>query len=84
LYGKLKGDEQLQQEAIALLEKIAAENNKVIREWCELGIDPACAAESQALLELTKKYCDRKKCLHCGIGNYVIGNYLVDGDFKPQ
>ncbi|MDQ3110863.1 MAG: DUF2851 family protein [Bacteroidota bacterium] len=77
LYGKIKGNEELQQQAIALLEKIGSENNKIIREWSEFGIEPVCAAESQALLELTKKYCEKKKCLNCEIGNYMIGNYLI-------
>ncbi len=76
LYGKLKGDDLLQQEAISLLESLAPENNKIIREWLDLGIEPVSSAESQALLELTKNYCDKKKCLDCEIGNYLLTEQL--------
>lgn len=76
LYGKLKGDEKLQQDAICLLEKLGPENNKVIREWEDLGIAPVSSAESQGLLELAKKYCERRKCLDCEIGNYLLTEKL--------
>ncbi|CAN5754403.1 DUF2851 family protein [soil metagenome] len=79
LYGKVKGDEQLQHDAISLLEKIDPENNKIIRDWDEHGIKPVSSAESQGLLELTKNYCDKKKCLSCEIGNYLLGERL-DGN----
>ncbi|HET6990128.1 MAG TPA: DUF2851 family protein, partial [Bacteroidia bacterium] len=73
LYGRMKGDEQLTADAIALLEKTDPETNKIIREWGSSGIAPVNACESQALLELRKIYCDKKKCLNCEIGNYLLG-----------
>lgn len=72
LYGRIKGDEVLVQEAISLLEKIDPETNKIIREWESVGVKPVCAAESQALLELKKNYCEKKRCLQCEIGNYLL------------
>lgn len=72
LYGKIKGDDEIRQSAISLLEKLNPENNKIIREWEELEVEPTSSAESQALLELTKKYCEKKKCLDCEIGNYLL------------
>ncbi|MDD6866616.1 MAG: DUF2851 domain-containing protein, partial [Prevotella sp.] len=32
------------------------------------GLDAANAADSQALIQLKKVYCDRKDCLRCRIG----------------
>jgi hypothetical protein len=81
LYGKVKGDDQLRQDAISLLEKLDPENNKNIRAWQECGIDPVSSAESQALLEMTKNYCDKKRCLQCGIGNYLLEENLEGSRF---
>ena len=38
----------------------------------EVGIQPANASDSQALIQLRKEYCDRKKCLYCRIGNTLL------------
>ena len=72
LYGRMKGDDHLAQDAISLLEKIGPESNKIMREWHSINVQPVCAAESQALLELKRNYCEKRKCLSCGIGNYLL------------
>ena len=58
--------------ALKLLELIPAEKNVIIRKWMELGIGAFSAFDSQALLQLKKKYCDEKKCLLCRIGHKVL------------
>ncbi len=58
--------------ALKLLELIPAEKNVIIRKWMELGIGAFSAFDSQALLQLKKKYCDEKKCLRCRIGHKVL------------
>ncbi len=73
LYGKVNGDDTLVQDSISLLEKIESEDNKIIRAWKSAGILPGAALESQALLELQKIYCDKKQCLRCELGNYLLG-----------
>ncbi|MCX6310328.1 MAG: DUF2851 family protein [Bacteroidetes bacterium] len=73
LYGRMTANEHLVQDAISLLERIGPEKNKIIREWGCIKVQPTSAAESQALLELKKNYCDKKKCLSCEIGNYLLG-----------
>lgn len=50
------------------LEKLKPENNKITREWQELDIQTNHAADSQALHQLYKNYCQKKKCLHCKVG----------------
>ncbi len=72
LYGKIKGDEQLCDSAIDLLESMNAEDNKIIRDWKSNKWNPESAAESQALLELKKSYCDKKFCLNCEIGSFIL------------
>ncbi len=63
--------------AVGLLSELPPEENTIIRKWRELGIKPANAADSQALLELKKYYCTPKKCLSCAIGHNLIKNNMT-------
>lgn len=67
-YGLHRSDEKLCLRANDLLEKLSPENNYVTRLWDGIGIKASNAADTQALLELKKEYCDKKKCLCCRIG----------------
>ena len=67
-YGIHKGNEVLCNRAGSFLEEIKAENNYIIRMWEQCGMKAANAADSQALIQLKKEYCDKKKCLYCRIG----------------
>ncbi len=72
LYGKRKGEQRYQDQALKLLEEIPAEKNKIIARWKELGLTPTSAYETQALLELKNNFCDRKACLSCTVGHQVL------------
>jgi hypothetical protein len=72
VYGKLKGQQFYQDQALTLLDSIPAESNSIIRKFGEFGIKPGSASQSQALLELKTNYCDQKKCLECRIGLDLI------------
>lgn len=67
-YGIHKSDERLCARASAFLEEIKAEENYITRRWSDIGIFVSTAADSQALIQLQKEYCDLKKCLHCRFG----------------
>lgn len=67
-YGRHRADDELCQRAGSLLEELNAEDNYVTRMWSGVGLNVNNAADSQALLELKKEYCDKKKCLYCRIG----------------
>jgi hypothetical protein len=54
--------------ATAFLEELKPENNYIIRMWKQCGLNVAHAGDSQALIQLKKEYCDKKKCLYCRIG----------------
>ena len=71
-YGKYIGKETYIYRAMALLETLKAENNTVVRRFEALGIKATQAAESQALLQLKAFYCDKKRCLDCGVGLQLI------------
>lgn len=67
-YGLHKADERLCDRATRFLEELKAENNQIIRLWGGAGLLVRTAADSQALLQLRKEYCDKKKCLYCRFG----------------
>ncbi len=72
IYGKAKGLIELQERAISFLEKIKPEKNSIVSSWNNLGLKSESAFNTQALIQLKKKYCDSKKCLNCQIGNSII------------
>lgn len=63
-----------EQEALLLLSQIPPEKNSRMEAWSEIGIKAHSALESQALLELKKRYCSEKKCLTCRIGKELINS----------
>ncbi len=76
LYAKEKSQPEFQEKAIRILEQIPAENNKIVKAWIQAGIKPKNASQTQAILQLNKKYCTAKKCLKCRIGNQLITNKI--------
>ncbi|MBO4564485.1 MAG: DUF2851 family protein [Bacteroidaceae bacterium] len=82
-YGKYKADENMCQRAISFLEQTKPERNHIIAMWNEAGIECRSASESQAILQLTTRYCDAKDCLHCRFGYEYIKHtpsYLKEGE----
>lgn len=71
-YGRYKSDEKLCDLAFDLLEQLKAESNSIIRLWEECGLEINTAADSQAIVQLKKMYCDRRDCLRCRFGYEFI------------
>lgn len=67
-YGLHKADERMCDRAGRFLCELKAEDNHVIRSWRLAGLAVASASDSQALLQLQKEYCDKRKCLYCRFG----------------
>ena len=67
-YGRHIGDEDICIRAIRLLEELPAENNYILRQWQDCGLKVSTAADSQALIQLKRQYCDRIDCLRCRFG----------------
>lgn len=72
VYGRSKGQYEIQEKAISLLEKIKAEKNTIISNWGDLNVKAKNAFDTQALIQLKNNYCNEKKCLNCPIGNTLI------------
>ena len=72
VFGQIKNIEQYKNKAVDLLEEMKPEKNSIISHWAKYGIQAENALYSQALIQLKKEYCDKKKCLKCKIGNEII------------
>lgn len=67
-YGSYLNDIRYQEQAVGLLEQLKPEENHIIRLWRQCGLEVQHAADSQALIQLKKEYCDRHECLRCRFG----------------
>ena len=78
-YGKRKNQDLFIQKALDLLENIPSERNHIITRFEKYGVKSLHAADSQALIQLKRSYCEAKKCIYCRIGYRVLNksrNYL--------
>ena len=71
-YGKRHKRPEYGERALRLLESLPPEGNAVIRTFTDAGLAVRNAADSQALLQLRREYCDRGRCLSCRIGFCLI------------
>ncbi|GHU86639.1 hypothetical protein FACS1894153_4050 [Bacteroidia bacterium] len=71
-FGKLRGINEMCDNAIKLLYSIDPEDNSIIRKWSELGIKSDSAFDTQGLILLKNKYCAKSRCLECSIGHDVL------------
>ncbi len=71
-YGSYTGDERLRDNALSLLERLPAEDNRYIRAWRNAGVAVRNAFESQALLQLATEYCDARRCAECPVGRRIV------------
>jgi len=71
-YAHQKGNQDLKDKALVLLEQIPAEKNSIVSGWENIGMKIETAYDSQAFLQLKKRYCDDKNCLRCRIGHKVL------------
>jgi len=71
-YGKKTATDLYCDRAVRLLESLKPERNSIVAEFSAAGVIPANASDSQALIQLRKEYCDKRKCLHCRIGHTIL------------
>ncbi len=73
-YGTYHDEQKYKDKALKWLEATAAESNSISKGFQQLGIENKNAFDSQSIIELKTQYCDRKMCLDCGVGNYLLKN----------
>lgn len=71
-YGVYHDETIYKEKAVAWLEEIFPEKNKITKGFQTLGFSNKNAFDSQALIQLKNKYCNHKLCLHCAIGNAIL------------
>ncbi len=71
-YGRYKGETDFTERALELLQAVRPEKNSVVEHWKELKVKAKSALETQALLQLKKQYCDKKRCLDCHFGHQLL------------
>lgn len=67
-YGQHKKMPEYCARAIRLLESIMPERNHIVTTFQQGGIVVRNAGDSQALIQLRREYCEKRKCLYCRIG----------------
>ncbi|MDR2473142.1 MAG: DUF2851 family protein [Tannerella sp.] len=75
-YGKIKKRDNYCERALRLLEKIPAERNAIVTLFGNAGVKADNAGDSQALIQLQREYCEKKKCLYCRIGYRVLADIM--------
>lgn len=78
------GRDDLQKQAMDLLEEIPAENNKYIRNWQTMGIYPENAFESQGLLQISTEYCNKNRCDECPVMTFARRKYNEESTKKGE
>ena len=77
IYGKHRNENGLCAKAEELLYQLKSEENSIVRKWKEKGLSIECAADSQAILQLEKKYCRLRRCTDCRFAWYYIKEKLA-------
>lgn len=71
-YALHRRDTAQAEQAMALMERIAPENNTIVRQWRILGQQVTSAADTQALLHLYQNYCQHHECINCEVGYKIF------------
>jgi hypothetical protein len=71
-YGKMKQLPEYGARALQILENIPPERNSLVTAFTEAGVRASNACDTQALVQLRREYCEKKKCLYCRIGFCIV------------
>lgn len=63
--------------AITLWENIPAEKNGITRGFEAFGIKAGNAFMSQALIQLHREYCERRRCVECRLGHRLLSSFIT-------
>ncbi len=74
-YGKASTEDKYINKALDFLHELRFENNYITRRFKKLKTNHHSAADSQAIIQLYKNYCQQNKCLDCRFASYIIKSY---------
>ncbi len=72
IYGKSTDNETLCERALSFLEAMKPEQNSITKRFSKLKMPLNNAADSQAMIQLKREYCEPRKCLFCRIGHQLL------------
>lgn len=72
VYGLRNKRPEYCERAVQILERIRPEKNTIVSNFCQAGIMVRHAGDTQALIQLKREYCEKKKCLFCRIGFQIL------------
>lgn len=72
LYGKSIDSEIHRERALRFLEILKPERNSITKYFEKLKMPLKNAADSQAIIQLKREYCEPRKCLFCRIGHQLL------------
>lgn len=65
------------EKAIDMLHELKAENNRFTRMFASAGVKVDSAFSSQAIIQLRREYCEKRKCLYCRIGHRHLSAHAL-------
>lgn len=71
-YGRRINDESYVDRALNFLDLIKPESNSIIKQFALYGVKSRNAYDTQALIQLKREYCEKRKCLYCRIGYRLL------------
>jgi hypothetical protein len=72
VYGKHRDDNSICERSLVFLENLPAEENIIVDEWKEAGVEAESSFYSQSLIQLRNEYCKKRRCLDCRIGSKLV------------
>ncbi len=73
-YGNYHDEKKYKEKALQWLEEMLPKKIPLQKDFIKLAIENKNAYDSQALIELKNEYCNKKRCLDCGVGNAILKN----------
>lgn len=78
VYGKHSKNYKFCSKAEDILHQMKSEENHIVRQWREKGVCIECAADSQALIQLSKSYCQKHNCVNCKFAYHYIKSRITE------
>lgn len=82
-YASATGNEELGEKIVSIMQELPSESNVITRKWSSLGFEAKDALRSQALIQLSKEYCDKNKCISCRFGHYLLRKAAIKTTANP-
>ncbi len=74
-YGLKSGSDSFLGKATAFFETLRPESNSIVSPFVRAGLQAGSAYDTQALIQLKREYCEKRKCLFCRIGHRLLKEF---------